>query len=157
VPLLSELLSSIVGIGAAAASTTSTSPLPLLRLGGDAAPARQRLGQLRRRRRPVAEVVQRRVADDPVEPGPQLDLRLGAAQREQRLREGVLGDVLGAAADDRRGEAVQRPPVAPHDLLEGAVVAVAHEVDEPPVRLRAQRRTEEDPGGEVLGWRRSHS
>ena len=48
------------------------------------------------------------------------------------------------------GEAVERAPVAAHDLLEGGVVAVADEVDEAAVRLRAQRRAEEDPGGEAL-------
>ena len=126
----------------------------LLGLGrGGAAAADQLLGQLGRRGRPVAQVVQRRVADDPVEPRPQLDLGVAAAQGLERLAEGVLGDVLGAAADDRRGEAVERPPVAPHDLLEGALVALAHQAHQPPVRLRAQRRAEDEAGGQATRGR----
>ncbi|MBN9623920.1 MAG: hypothetical protein J0H06_13395 [Actinobacteria bacterium] len=41
----------------------------------------------------------------------------------QRLTERVLGDVVGGRADDRGREAVERAPVAPHDLLEGPLVA----------------------------------
>ncbi len=104
----------------------------------------------------VAKVVERRVADDPVEPRPQLDLLLGAAQREQRLGEGVLGHILGAVrGDDRRRVAGQRLAVAAHDLLEGVLIAVAHERDQAAVGLSLQRRAEEEPGGDVVcgGWR----
>src|SRR6185312_14241982 len=114
------------------------------------------LAQLLGRRRAVADLVQRRVADDPVQPRLQLDLDGGAAQRQQRLREGVLGDVLGAAADDRGGEAIEWLAVATDDLLEGRLIALAHELDQAPIGLGAQGRPEEDPGGERLGWGWGH-
>ena len=121
-----------------------------LRLGGGRAGAGDEVvGELGRRGRPVAEIVQRRVADDPVEPGAQLDLGVAAAQRLERLAEGVLGDVLVAAADDRGGEPAERAAVAPHDLLEGALVAFADEPDQPPVGLGAERRAEDEAGGQA--------
>ena len=127
-------------------------PLRLLR--GRAATAVVLLDQLRRVGRLVAQVVERRVADDPVEPRLQVDLRVRVApQRQQSLREGVLGDVLRAPADDRPRVTGQRLAVAADDLLERRVVAVADEGDQPPVGLGAQRRTEEESGGESLcGW-----
>jgi hypothetical protein len=70
-----------------------------LQLLGRVAPAGKRLGQRLRSGRAGAKVVERGVADDPVEPGAQFDLRVVAPQRQQRLREGVLGDVLGPASN----------------------------------------------------------
>jgi len=78
-------------------------------LGHRRRPTGESLGQLGAVRRPVAQVVERGVADDPVEPGPEVDIGIGVtAEGEQRLREGVLGEVLGAAAGRDRSPAVRR-------------------------------------------------
>ena len=127
--------------------------LARLRLGRRRATAAdQVLGQLRRRGRAVAEVVQRRVADDPVEPRAQLDLGVAAAQGDQRLAEGVLGDVLVAPTDDRGGEAVERPPVAADDLLESVLVAFAHQPGQTAIRLDPQGPAEDEAGHQCAGF-----
>ena len=123
--------------------------LQLLRRAGAAG---DHLGQGLGRGRAVAQVVERGVADDAEEPGAQLDLGPVAAQRQQGLGEGVLGHVLGPAADDRRRVAGQRLAVAADDLLEGVLVALADEGDEGAVRLRAQGGADVEASGESLGW-----
>ncbi len=121
----------------------------LLRAGATRDCLGQRLGRLRM----VAQLVQRRVADDAEEPGAQLNFLAVAAQRQQRLRKGVLGDVLGAPPDDCRGVASERLAIAAHDLLESVLVALADELDEAAVRLCAQGRTDDEAGGEPICWR----
>jgi hypothetical protein len=109
------------------------------------------LEQLLRGRRLVAQVVQRGVADNPEQPRPQLDLGLGVAQGEERLRECVLGHVLGAMPrDDRGGIAAERFRVAPHDLLECGLVPGPDEGDQAAVGLRTQCGAEKDPRSETL-------
>ena len=81
---------------------------------------RSSLVELERGLRLVPDVGQRRVADDSVEPGTKLDLLVAAAQREVRLRERLLGDVIRPlSGDDRGGVAAQGRAVAAEDLLEG--------------------------------------
>ena len=98
---------------------------------------------------PVAKVVERGVADDPVEPRPQLDLLLVvAAQRQQRLREGVLGDVLGAASrrsPPRSGRAAGRsggrsPRRRPRSRRGRASPAAGRAARAAPARERGGRR-----------------
>ena len=74
----------------------------------------------------AADRVERAVADDREQPGPQRDLAGVGAQGAIGLLERRLDDVLGAVGgDDRGGEGDERAAVAPHDLLEGGLVAVA--------------------------------
>ena len=104
------------------------------------------------RRTCVTNAVQRRVADDRVEPGPQVKLRLAIPDLRQRPRDRVLDDVVGTVGrNDCRGVADQRRAVAPDNLLESGLMALAGERHQAPVGLGSQRRAEEDSRRGHLG------
>ena len=91
--------------------------------------------------------VQRRVVDDPVQPRPQVDAGVVAAQRGEGVEEGLLEDVLGPRRRQQpRAVAQERAVVAVDDRLERAVVPGAGEVDQPLVGLHAQQRPPGQPG-----------
>ena len=76
----------------------------------------------------VAQVVERPVANDRVEPRLQLDLGLARHQGGVGLGKRLLDDVLGPiSGDDRSREGDQRLPVAANDLLEGARLPLARQ------------------------------
>jgi hypothetical protein len=91
-----------------------------------------------------AQLVDRAVADDHVEPRAERDPAVRRVQSEVRAHERVLDDVLGlvaAAAEDPAGEREQRRPVARVDLGEGPRVAGAHAEDKGVVgEVRERRR-----------------
>ena len=79
------------------------------------------------------ELVERAVADQPVEPGPQFDVALVASQRTARTQHRLLDHVLGLVgrrAEDLACVAFERAPVALIDLLECAVVSPPERRDE---------------------------
>ncbi len=73
---------------------------------------------------------------DPVEPGPQRDRLVGAADSVDRRDQRLLDDVLGlvAAADDPGAVGEEAVAIALHHLLDGGDVAVADRLDEQLVR-----------------------
>ena len=89
----------------------------------------------------AAQVVERAVARDPVQPRPHVDLALVGEDGVEGGGEHLLQDVLGVLA---RGEHVpaegqQARLVARAEHLEGGVLAAAGERDEPLVGLQAQQ------------------
>ncbi len=87
---------------------------------------------------PPPDRVDRLVAGDPVDPGPQLDLPLLAGQGPQHLDHRRLKRVLGVlpASDQRQAEPVDVLVVALEDRLERPPVARLGAPDEPLVRLQ---------------------
>ena len=87
-----------------------------------------------------AELVERDVVDDPVQPRPQVAHVVAALQRaprrDVRLLERVLGPRLGQIAP-RRPQ--QRPAIALDDRLERPLMPVPRESDQPLVGLGAQQ------------------
>ena len=90
----------------------------------------------------AAQMVQRAVARDPVQPRPHVDRPLVAEDRVERGGEDLLQDVLGvlARAEHVPAEREQAGLVARDQRLEGRMVALADERDEALVRLQAQQR-----------------
>ena len=88
----------------------------------------------------LPEQVQGRVVGDAVEPRAEVELGIACVDRSVRAEEGLLHGILRACRrEDPRAVAEQRPAVAVHDRLEGALVAVAGQVDEPRIRLGSQQ------------------
>ena len=90
----------------------------------------------------AAQVVERAVAGDAVEPGPDVDLALVGEDRVEGGGEDLLQDVLGvlARAEHVAAEGQQARLVARAQRLEGGVMAPAGEGDQPLVGLQAQQR-----------------
>jgi hypothetical protein len=88
-----------------------------------------------------AQVVERAVAGDPVEPGAQVDLALVAQHRFVGVDEDLLQHVLGVLgrAEHLPAEAEQAALVAVDDRLEGARVAAAHHRDQLGVALELEQ------------------
>jgi hypothetical protein len=96
----------------------------------------------------LAQQAQRRVVGDPVEPRPQLQLRLARPDRAVRVHEGLLDRVLRALGREQPAAvAEQRPAVAGDDRLEGAVVAGPREIDQPLVALGVEEGRTREAGG----------
>src|SRR3954449_8533721 len=90
-------------------------------------------------------MVNGRVSRDPVDPGLELDLRLGLTNTTQRGHEGLLRHLLRAAAipDDSAHIPSHRPVVAAIQLLEGVVVLGScgpHQLDIASGPCRPRRR-----------------
>ena len=97
----------------------------------------------------AAQVVERAVARDAVEPRPHVDRPLVGEHRVERGGEDLLQHVLGVllGAEHVAAEREQPRLVAADERLEGAVVAAPDERDEPLVRLETeQRRAPVEPG-----------
>ena len=90
----------------------------------------------------AAQVVQRAVARDPVEPRAHVDLALVGEDRVEGGGEDLLQDVLGvlARAQHVPAEGEQARLVARAERLEGGVLAAAGERDQALVGLQAQQR-----------------
>ncbi len=121
-------------------------PAELLRAAGQA------LGP----RRPGAEDVARRVGGDRVQPRSEVVDFVATLQRPMRLDQRVLDRFLGVAlTDDPRAVPDQRAAVAGHDRFEGRVRAVARQVRQALVALRAQDRARQTRRGIEAGIHRS--
>ncbi len=90
----------------------------------------------------AAQVVERAVARDPVEPGAHVDLALVGEDGVEGGGEDLLEDVLGvlARAEHVPAEGEQARLVARAERLEGGVLAAAGEGDQALVGLQAQQR-----------------
>ena len=90
----------------------------------------------------LAEVVERAVARDPVQPRPHVDLAVVGVDRVEGGREDLLQHVLRvlAAGEHVAAEGQQARLVAGHQRLEGVVVAAPDERDQALVRLQPQQR-----------------
>ncbi len=90
----------------------------------------------------AAQVVERAVARDPVQPRPHVDLAVVGQHRVERGGEDLLQHVLGVLARGQHvpAEGQQARLVARHQCLEGMVVAPPDQRDETLVRLQAQER-----------------
>ena len=114
----------------------------------------------------VAQSVERRVVRDPVQPGPQVELRAVAVHRLVGLHERLLHHVLGALRRQQaRHVAHQRAAVALDDRLEGRLGPGADEVHQALVRLRGEHGPAGQPGwvkersrghGPVIGVNMEH-
>ncbi len=89
----------------------------------------------------AAQVVERAVAGDAVEPGPHVDLALVGEHGVEGGGEHLLEDVLGvlARAEHVPAEGQQAGLIARAEDLEGGVLAAAGERDQPLVGLQAQQ------------------
>jgi hypothetical protein len=97
----------------------------------------------------AAQMVQRTVASDPVQPRPDVDLPLVGEDRVERRREDLLEHVLGVLLRGEHVAAEREQPrlVAGHERLEGVRAPAPHERDQALVGLQAQqRRAPVDPG-----------
>ncbi len=90
----------------------------------------------------AAQVVERAVARDPVQPRPHVDRALVGEHRVEGGGEHLLQDVLGvlARAQHVPAEGEQAGVVAREERLEGGVLAAAGQRDQALVRLQAQQR-----------------
>ena len=90
----------------------------------------------------AAQVVERAVARDPVQPRPHVDLALVGEHRVEGGGEDLLQHVLGvlARAEHVAAEGQQARLVARAERLEGGVLAAAGERDQALVGLQAQQR-----------------
>jgi len=80
----------------------------------------------------VPQGVEGSIANDGVQPRPEIDLGLTTSERTMRLGQGLLDDILGAVAwHDRAGEGHERGPVTPHDLLECQLMPLPDQADQP--------------------------
>ena len=93
-------------------------------------------------RRGAAQVVERAVARDPIEPGPHVDLALVGEHRVVGRREDLLQDVLGvlARAEHVPAEGQQARLVARAQHLEGGMLPAARQRDQALVGLQAEQR-----------------
>ena len=90
----------------------------------------------------AAQVVQRAVAGDPVQPGPGVDRPVVGADRVEGGGEDLLQHVLRVLlrAEHVAAEGEQARLVALDERLEGAVMAAPGEGDQPLVGLQPQQR-----------------
>ena len=90
----------------------------------------------------AAQMVQRAVARDPVQPRAHVDRALVGEQRVERGREDLLQHVLGVLLGGEHvpAEGEQARLVAGDERLIGGLVALAGQRDEPLVALQAQQR-----------------
>jgi hypothetical protein len=111
-------------------------PLPRFRSLDQTRPGSDLLGNDPDRLPTPPHGVDRLVARDPVDPGPQLDVPPLAGQRPQDLDHRRLERVLGVlpAADQRQAEAIEVLVIALEDRLERAPVATLGAPHEPLVR-----------------------
>ena len=91
--------------------------------------------------RGAAQVVERAVASDPIEPWPNVDLALVREDGVEGGREHLLQDVLGilARAEHVAAEGQQPGLIARADDLERGVLAAPRERHQPLVRLQAKQ------------------
>jgi hypothetical protein len=89
----------------------------------------------------AAQVVERAVARDPVQPRAHVDRPLVGQHRVEGGGEDLLEDVLGVLAGGQHVAAERQQPrlVARDEGLEGSLVPAAHERHEALVRLQAQQ------------------
>ena len=89
----------------------------------------------------AAQVVERAVARDPVQPRPHVDLALVGEHRVEGRREDLLQHVLGVLARGQHVPAEGQQPrlVARDERLEGVVVAAPDQRDQALVGLQAQQ------------------
>ena len=101
----------------------------------------------------AAQVVERAVARDPVQPRARVDLALVGEHRVEGRGEDLLQDVLGvlARAEHVAAEGEQARLVARAERLEGGVLAAPRERDQALVGLQAQQRRRPAQGGRCAG------
>ena len=89
----------------------------------------------------LAEVVQRAVAGDAVQPRPHVEGALVRVHGVERRREHLLEDVLGVllGAEHVAAERVKPRLIAAHERLEGALVAASGQRDQTLVGLKPQQ------------------
>jgi len=92
--------------------------------------------------RRLAQMVQRAVAGDAVQPRPHVDRPLVSEHRVEGGCEDLLQHVLRVLLGGEHVAAERQQPalVARHQRLEGVMIAPAHERDQPLVALQAQQR-----------------
>ena len=101
----------------------------------------------------AAQVVERAVARDPVQPRPHVDRALVGEDRVERGGEDLLQHVLGVLLRGQHvaAEREQARLVARHERLEGMVVAAPDERDQALVGLQPQQRRAPVHAGDA-GW-----
>ena len=110
--------------------------------GGQAALGEVHVHRVHADRGRAAQVVERAVARDPVQPRPHVDLALVREDRVERGREDLLQHVLRVLLGGQHVAAEREQPrlVAAHERLEGVLVAASDERDQALVGLQPQQR-----------------